>query len=149
MMNLFAIETEINGKNSTLLSLLDAEAMAHVKNQKAIVGILKDVAGPISHENIIYNPACIDFFHKIMLVFAEFTSGTNLSQTQGFMYLVDERSTTPDTPEQKDIIGSFEVSAGLLLKDTYVPNANYQFISNQGLFKLPAQIERVLFMALV
>lgn len=149
MMNLFAIETEMNGKTSTLLSLLDAEAMAHVKNQNAIVGILKDVAGPISHENIIYNPAFIDFFHKTMLVFAEFTSGTNLSQTQGFMYLVDERCTTPEKPEQKDIIGSFEVSAGILLQDTYVPNVNYQFISHQGLFKLPAQIERVLFMALV
>lgn len=149
MMNLFAIETDINGQACTLLSLLDAEAMAHVKNQKAIVGMLKNIAGPISHENIIYNPAFVDFFHKTMLVFAEFTSGTNLSQNQGFMYLVDERSLTPDAPEQKDIIGSFEVSTGLVLKETYVPNANYQFISNQGLFKLPAQIERVLFMALV
>ena len=149
MMNLFAIETEINGKSGTLLSLLDAEAMAQVKNQNAIVGILKNSTGPIIHDNIIYNPTFVDFFHKTMLVFAEFSAGANVTQTNGFVYLVDERCTTPDKPEQKDIIGSFEVSAGVVLNDTYVPNAHYQFISNDGLFKLPAQIERVLFMALV
>ena len=67
----------------------------------------------------------------------------------GFMYVIDERCKTPDKPEQKDIIGSFEVQAGVVLKDTYVANSNYHFISEDGLFQLPAQIERVLFMALV
>jgi hypothetical protein len=30
-----------------------------------------------------------------------------------------------------------------------VANSNYHFISEDGMFQLPAQIERVLFMALV
>lgn len=149
MMNLFALQTEINGKPSTLLTLLDAEAMAEVKNQKAIVGLLKNPEGAVVHENIVYNPSFVDFFHKTMLVFAEFATGTNPITTNGFMYVVDERSETPDAPQQEDIIGSFEVQAGVVMPDTYVPNANYKFISEKGLFKLPAQIEKVLFMALV
>lgn len=148
-MNLYALQTEINGKETTMLTLLDAETMAQVKNQRAIVGLLKNQGGPIIHDNILYNPAFVDFFHKTMLVFAEFATGTNPIASNGFMYVVDERCKTPEKPEQKDIIGSFEVQAGVVLKDTYVANTNYQFISDDGLFKLPAQIERVLFMALV
>ncbi len=148
-MNLYALQTEINGRDTTMLTLLDAETMAQVKNQRAIVGILKNQNGAITHDNILYNPAFVDFFHKTMLVFAEFASGTNPITSNGFMYVIDERCKTPDKPEQKDIIGSFEVQAGVVLKDTYVGNTNYQFISDDGLFKLPAQIERVLFMALV
>jgi len=148
-MNLYALQTEINGKENTMLTLLDADTMAQVKNQRAIVGLLKNQKGPITHENILYNPTFIDFFHKTMLVFAEFAAGTNVITSNGFMYVVDERCKTPDKPEQKDIIGSFEVQAGVVLKDTYMANTNYQFISDDGLFKLPAQIERVLFMALV
>jgi len=149
MMNLYALQTEINGKDTTMLTLLDAEAMAQVKNQRAIVGLLKNQSGPIIHNNILYNPAFVDFFHKTMLVFAEFAAGTNPITSNGFMYVIDERCKTPDKPEQKDIIGSFEVQAGVVLKDTYVANSNYHFISEDGLFQLPAQIERVLFMALV
>ncbi len=149
MMNLYTIQTDINGKETHLLSLFDGQALAELKNNKAIVGILKNSNQPIIHDNIIYNPEFVDFFHKTMLAFAEFTAGTNPISSSGFMYVVDERSTTPDMPAQKDIIGSFEVQAGILLKDTYLPNKNYQFISDEGLFKLPAQIERVLFMALV
>ena len=148
-MNLYALQTEINGKENAMLTLLDADTMAQVKNQRAIVGLLKNQKGPITHENILYNPTFIDFFHKTMLVFAEFAAGTNVITSNGFMYVVDERCKTPDKPEQKDIIGSFEVQAGVVLKDTYMANTNYQFISDDGLFKLPAQIERVLFMALV
>ncbi len=149
MMNLYNIQFEIDGKETHLLTLLDSHILAELKNSNAIMGYLKNNNQPIIHDNIIYNPAFVNFFHKTMLAFAEFTSGTNPISSNGFMYIVDERSNTPDKPEQKDIIGSFEVQAGHLLKDTYLPNKNYQFISEQGLFKLPAQIERVLYMALV
>lgn len=149
MMNLYALQTEVNGKPTTLLTLLSPEAMAEVKNQKAIVGMLKNQHGEVVHDNILYNPTFVDFFHKTMLLFAEFTTGTNPITSNGFMYVVDERSSSPDTPEQEDIIGSFEVRAGSVLRDSYVPNPNYQFISTKGLFKLPAQIEKVLFLALV
>ncbi len=148
-MNLYALQTEINGKDTTMLTLLDAETIAQVKNQRAILGMLKNQGGPIIHDNILYNPAFIDFFHKTMLVFAEFAAGTNPITSNGFMYVVDERCKTPEKPEQKDIIGSFEVQAGVVLKDTYLANSSYHFISEDGLFKLPTQIERVLFMALV
>lgn len=139
----------MNNKEVTMLTLLDAETMATVQNRKAIVGLLKDRQGPVVHENIMYNPEFVDFFHKTMLVFAEFATGTNPIANNGFMYVVDERSKTPDAPEKRDLIGSFEVKAGVVLKDTYVPNAAYEFISQEGLFRLPAQIERVLFLALI
>jgi hypothetical protein len=148
-MNLYALQTEINGKDTTMLTLLDSTTMAEVKNQRAILGLLKNQSEPIIHDNILYNPSFIDFFHKTMLVFAEFTAGTHPITSNGFMYVVDERCKTPEKPDQKDIIGSFEVITGVVLKDTYVANANYHFISEDGLFQLPAQIERVLFMALV
>ncbi len=149
MMNLYALQTEVNGKPTTLLTLLSPEAMAEVKNQKAIVGMLKNQQGEVVHDNILYNPTFVDFFHKTMLLFAEFTTGTNPITSNGYMYVVDERSLTPDAPAQEDIIGSFEVRAGSVLRDSYAPNPNYQFISDKGLFKLPAQIEKVLFLALV
>lgn len=149
MMNLFSLETQLNDKEVTLLTLLDAATMATVQNRNAIVGMLKNRQGAIIHHNIVYNPHFVDFFHKTMLAFAEFTTGAAVQQTNGFMYVVDERSKNPDAPEKRDIIGSFEVKAGVVLKDTYVPNPAYEFISEDGLFKLPAQIERVLFLALV
>lgn len=149
MMNLYAIQTEVNGKPTTLLTLLDPESMAEVKNERAILGILKNSQEPVLHHNIIYNPAFVDYFHKTMLVFAEFANGTNPIQNNGFLYVVDERSSSPDQPLEEDIIGSFEVSAGIVLKDTYVPNPSYQFISKNGLFRLPSQVEKVLFLALV
>lgn len=149
MMNVYAVETTLNGKETTLLTLLDPEAMAQVKNPKAILGMLKNNKGQITPDNILYNPEFVQFFHKTMLLFAEFTAVQSPNNQSGFMYLIDERCKTPETPEQKDIIGSFEVKGGFLLKDTYVANSQYEFISNEGLFQLPTQIEKVLFMALV
>jgi hypothetical protein len=149
MMNLYALHTQIGGKDTVMLTLLDAEALAEVKNQNAILGILKNADEPIVHHNIIYNPAFVQFFHKTMLVFAELAPAINASANHTFMYIVDERCNTPDNPEKHDIIGSFDVEHGMLVKESYQPNKNYQFISEKGLFKLPAQIERVLFMALV
>lgn len=149
MMNLYALHTQIGGRDTVMLTLLDAGQMAEVKNQKAIVGLLKNPEGAIVHENIIYNPAFVEFFHKTMLVFAELAPAIPASAQDDFMYIVDERCKNPDTPEKHDIIGSFEIEDGMLVKETYQPNKHYQFISEQGLFRLPVQIERVLFMALV
>lgn len=149
MMNVYAVETTINGKASTLLTLLDPEAMAQVKNEKAILGVLKDQTRPIVPDNVVYNPSFVNLFHQTMLLFAEFTAIEGPREKSGFMYLIDERCTTPDNPEQKDIIGSFEVKDGFVMKESYLANAKYEFISDEGLFQLPQQIERVLFMALV
>lgn len=149
MMNLYALHTQLGGKDTVMLTLLDAETMARVKNQNAILGLLKNPEGRIEHDNIIYNPAFITFFHKTMLVFAELAPALNASASETFMYIVDERCKTPDAPEKHDIIGSFEVENGMLVKESYQPNKNYRFVSELGLFRLPAQIERVLFMALV
>jgi hypothetical protein len=148
MMNLYAIETEVQGKLTTLLSLLDKETLGRVKNDKAIVGILKSKDAAFMPNNIIYNPTFVKFFHQTMLLFAEFTSANAPIGKSGFMYLIDERCSSPEKPEQRDIIGSFEVKAGIMLKDTYVPNNSYEFISSDGLFQLPNQIEKVLFLAL-
>lgn len=149
MMNLFAIETEINNKPVKLLSLLDAGHLAEANNQRAVVGVLKNTEGPIVHQNIIYNPEFITFFHKTILLFAEFYSGLQTPNLNGFVYVVDERCTTPEKPMEQDIIGSFEVANGVFYKDSYKPNNNYQFISTDGLFKLPKDIEKMLFVALV
>ncbi len=148
-MNLYALHTQIGGKDTIMLTLLDAAAMAEVQNQNAILGLLKDAQGKVIHENIIYNPAFVAFFHKTMLVFAELAPAINASANDSLMYIIDERCKSTDKPEKHDIIGSFEVENGMLVKESYQPNKNYQFISENGLFKLPAQIERVLFMALV
>lgn len=149
MMNLYALHTQICGRDTVMLTLLDASQMAEVKNQKAIVGLLKNPEGEVVHDNIIYNPAFVEFFHKTMLVFAELAPAIPASARDNFMYIVDERCKNPDAPEKHDIIGSFEVEDGMLVKESYQPNKSYQFISENGLFRLPAQIERVLFMALV
>lgn len=149
MMNLYAIEMELNGKLETLLTLFDGPTMAELKNNKAILGMLKNPQDSIVHHNINYNPEFVDLFHKTMLFFAEMATGSNPITTNGFMYVIDERCINPESPEQKDIIGSFEVRAGQVLKETYQPNKHYQFISDDGLFKLPLQIEKVLFLALV
>ena len=149
MMNLYSIRTQVNGKDAVMLTLLDAEGMAEVKNQKAIVGLLKDPEGNVEHNNIIYNPAFITFFHKTVLVFAELAPSVNASTADNLMYIIDERCTSPNAPQKHDIIGSFEVEQGMLVKESYQPNKHYQLISENGLFKLPAQIERVMFLALV
>lgn len=149
MMNVYAIETTINEKETVLLTLLDPEAISQVKNDKAILGVLKNKASTITHDNINYNPAFVNIFHQTMLLFAEFTAVESPNQGDGFMYLIDERCKTPETPQQKDIIGSFEVKNGFVIKESYVANSKYEFISDEGLFQLPAQIEKVLFMALV
>ncbi|MCU0421697.1 MAG: hypothetical protein MUC81_02710 [Bacteroidia bacterium] len=149
MMNLYSIKTEIESQEVTLLSLFDGATLAKIKNQKAIVGMLKDNSEKIIHSNIAYNPAFIDLFHKTMLLFADATELHVPQLNNPIAYIVDERSTNPDNPEQEDIIGSFEVKEGILLKESYQPNPNYQWISNKGMFKLPSTMEKVLFLALV
>ncbi|MBW7844576.1 MAG: hypothetical protein H3C45_02805 [Bacteroidia bacterium] len=148
-MEVHLLQTEINTKPTTLISLLDASLMSKTKNNKAIVGVLKKQETNISPDNIIYNPEFIDFFHKTIVAFSAFVTGVNPISTNGFMYVIDERSKTPESPLQEDIIGSFEVIAGVINNESYVPNVHYRLISANGVFQLPKQMEKVLLAALL
>lgn len=146
-MEIYTVKTSLNNDETTLVTLFNAEKMAMLQNPKAIVGKLKPNSDMLLPETIIYNPTFVNFFHQTILAFAEFVTPENIKDN-GFLYVVDERCATPENPEQVDIIGSFEVAKGLVLTDTYVPNKLYQFISNAGVFKLPAQLEKVMLAAL-
>lgn len=147
-MNIYLLKTEIEGKETFLLSIINPETDKEAKiTGKAIVGFVADANKPVTFENVRFNPTFIDHFHKTIVFFSQF-SDTIVSmveqQQNGFIYITDQRSKTSD-PGQEDIIGSFEVKNGELVSGSYVPNPKYRLITGAGAFVLQKELEALLY----
>jgi hypothetical protein len=147
-MNIYLLKTEIEGKETLLLSIINPEVDKEAKlTGKAIVGFIADENQPVTFENIRFNPAFIDHFHKTVVFFSQF-SDTIIAmveqQQNGFIYITDQRSKETE-PAQEDIIGSFEVKDGALVSGSYVANPTYRLITEKGAFILQKELEALLY----
>jgi hypothetical protein len=148
-MNIYLLNTLIEGKETLLLSIINPEVDKEAKlTAKAIVGFIADPGKPVTYDNVRFNPAFIDHFHKTMVFFSQF-SDTMISlieqQQNGFIYITDQRNKEAATSSQEDIIGSFEIRDGALISGSYVANPAYRFISEHGVFVLQPELEALLY----
>jgi hypothetical protein len=148
-MNIYLLNTTIENKETLLLSIINPEVDKDAKlSAKSIIGFIVDVGKPVSFENVKFNPAFIDHFHKTIVFFAQFNDGIIQlveQQQNGFIYINDQRSKDSAKTLQEDIIGSFEVKNGELIHDSYLPNSAYKFISDKGGFVLQQELEALLY----
>lgn len=148
-MNIYLLKTLIEEKETLLLSIINPEVDKDAKlTGKAIVGFIADENKPVAFDNVRFNPAFIDHFHKTVVFFSQF-SDTIISmveqQQNGFIYITDQRSKEPANPKQEDIIGSFEVKNGTLVSGSYVANPAYKLITENGSFILQQELEALLY----
>jgi hypothetical protein len=146
-MNLYSFP--LNQRN--YLSVLDP-ATTKGFSEKAILGYLQDDNKPVMHDNIVYNPAFIDLFHKIIVLTAlrsqDIAAGASMQET-GFIYIVDQRKPSEGKDKPEDIVGSFEVLNGTIHPLSYQPNPGYHLISENGVFKIPGDFDQFLEMAIL
>lgn len=135
----------------TYLSLLDP-ASSKEFSEKAILGYLAEGKQEVIHKNIVYNPAFLDLFHKVVVLTAlrsqDIAAGAAQQET-GFIYIVDQRMLTEGKDKPEDIVGSFEVLNGTIHPLSYQPNPSYQLISENGLFKIPGDFDQFLELAIL
>lgn len=148
-MNIYLLNTTIEGKETLLLSIINPEVDKEAKlTAKAIVGFVLDATKPISAENVRLNPTFIDHFHKTIIFFAQFNDGIiHLVEQQqnGFVYINDLRNKDEKEARREDIIGSFEVKNGELIHDSYEPNTAYKMITADGGFVLQPELEALIY----
>jgi hypothetical protein len=148
-MNIYLLNTTIEGKETLLLSIINPEIDTEAKlTAKAIVGFVLDTNKPISTENVRLNPTFIDHFHKTIVFFAQFNDGIiHLVEQQqnGFVYINDLRNKAEKEVRKEDIIGSFEVKNGELIHNSYQPNRAYKMMTADGAFVLQPELEALLY----
>jgi hypothetical protein len=133
------------------LSLLHPSATKEF-SEKAILGYLAEGQQEVLHANIVYNPAFLDLFHKVIVLTAlrsqDIAAGASQQET-GFIYIVDQRRPSEGKDKPEDIVGSFEVLNGTIHPLSYQPNPNYQPISESGIFKIPGDFDQFLELAIL
>lgn len=148
-MNIYLLNTTIDGKETLLLSIINPELDKDAKlTAKAIIGFVVDATKPITPENVRLNPTFVDHFHKTIVFFAQFNDGIiHLVEQQqnGFVYINDLRNKDEKEVRKEDIIGSFEVKNGELIHDSYQPNSAYKMITADGGFVLQPELEALLY----
>ncbi|MES2560213.1 MAG: hypothetical protein V4590_10755 [Bacteroidota bacterium] len=148
-MNIYLLNTTIEGKETLLLSIINPEVDKDAKlSAKAIIGFVLDASKPISTENVKLNPTFVDHFHKTIIFFAQFNDGIiHLVEEQqnGFVYINDLRNKEEKEVRKEDIIGSFEVKNGELIHDSYEPNVDYKMIIANGGFVLQPELEALIY----
>jgi hypothetical protein len=150
-MNLFACEIPGGNQSRRYLSLLEPGRHRHIP-EEALVGYLISNERPVIHENIIYNPAFIDLFHKIIVLTtlqSRETASAAAMQETGFIYVRDQRADAATENDPEDIIGSFEVLNGSLQPLSYQPNPKYKIISAKGMFRIPGDFDHLLELAIL
>jgi hypothetical protein len=151
-MNIYAFPLKINNTERNALSVLNPDFEFRDKIiSKAVVGYLINPIYPIVHQNIVYNPDFIDYFHKTVKISALLTLGINQSyknQKGGYVYILDDRADKNKKAEPQDVVGSFEIKDGEILEESYTPNAQYEFISEKGVCKLTPEFETIFFKAI-
>ncbi|MBB5867452.1 hypothetical protein F4553_000831 [Allocatelliglobosispora scoriae] len=122
----------------------------HGLHPEAIVGSLRegvhlDQAGP---EDFQENPAFVRLLSGVL--FDHLDQDENLQreagiQAEGYVYLLDARTTDPGgrvPPE--DIIGAVAVTGGQIVADSYQHNSRHRLLTGKGWFRLPQQLEILL-----
>jgi hypothetical protein len=66
-------------------------------------------------------------------------------QGEGYVYLIDARTPQPNGQVlSPDVIGVVKVQDGTLVAASYQHNPNHRLLTEDGFFKLPAELEPIL-----
>ena len=118
---------------------------------EAIVGMLRaDSTGrqQITPERFQENAAFVAFMRELIadrILELEGLQHAGRQQHEGYIYLIDAR--TPDPQGQVppvDIVGAVKVRGGALVAGSYWHNSNHRLLTENGFFRLPAELETIL-----
>jgi hypothetical protein len=145
--NIFTIKTAQGPLN--VLSFLPPEyVFAKGIPEEAIVGVLPPDVTKIALPAFKSGSAFIRFLHRVIAKHAP-----NLPALQeearrignGSLFIVDGRAPTPeDRVEPEDIIGAFQVSAGIILPDTYRASTKHLLVGKHGFLLLDELLQQKL-----
>ena len=127
------------------------EAFQHGLPAEAILGTLSSnwtPNGPITSAVFTPNRAFVAFMHDIIsrkaVLSSRFLAAAE-QQRDGYVVLVDQRTSTPDGPvPPEDILGLFAVASGIVVVGSYQASPNHQLLTERGFVRLPDELERIL-----
>ncbi len=144
------VETPEGEKN--YVTLLSPEQMfSRGLAPEAIVGELSRplAAGePITPEVFARNRVFVEFLHAVIARRAPSLPGLIAEarrQGEGWVYLIDQRTRTPDgAVPPEDIIGVFEVRGGAIVPGSYKASPRHRILSPDGFFRLSEDLQAAL-----
>jgi hypothetical protein len=135
----------------TFLTLDELELVGGL-HPHAIVGKILDPEAGIVPDNFARNRAFVDFMHAVIrqavptipdYIMAALEAG------DGQLLVLDERAALAGrTEEEADVIGTFEVSGGRIVPDSYVPHPDHWILSDDGIFTPHPAIQDAILAAL-
>jgi len=131
------------------VTCLDREAVfRRGLSAEAILGMLRrplDDGQAIDPANFTRNPAFCDFLHRVIAERGpelESLAHAARAQGDGLVFLIDQRTPTPDaTVPPEDIIGAFVVRGGVVIPGSYTPNEGHQVLTQAGFMRLEADLQ--------
>jgi hypothetical protein len=126
------------------LTLLSPEvAFTQGLAPEVIVGVLTRPLGPeepIIPEVFARNQVFVEFMHSVIARHGPHQPGCQAEAKrlgQGWIYIIDQRTPTPDGPvPPEDIIGAFEVKGGEVVPESYRASPKHKILSANGFFQL-------------
>lgn len=121
----------------TFLSPEDLAALGGLP-ARALVGRLVNPAGDLVPGNFEWNRAFVEWLHGVIRRevpdIPEFVEAARRVPS-GWLHIHDARAYggRPEA-EERDIIGSFRVEAGVLVADSYRPNPAHRILTAHGMF---------------
>lgn len=118
---------------------------------EAIVGVLlrppkpgEDITPAIFARNRVF----VDFMHDVIARRGPGAAGLVAAarrQGDGWLYVIDQRTRTPDgAVPPEDIVGGFEVRGGQLLPGSYRASPRHVILSADGFFQLGEELQACL-----
>jgi hypothetical protein len=119
---------------------------------EAIVGTLprsnSDHHGSISADGFVPNEEFSRFLHQVVAEHAPCSAALQAEAERignGWVYLVDRRTPTPEGPvPPEDIIGGFQVTGGRAVPGSYVAGKSHRLLTERGFFHLDDGLHRKL-----
>lgn len=102
----------------------------------------------ITPERFQENAAFVAFLRELIAAHIFDIEGLQLAgrqQREGYVYLIDARTPQPEGQiPPVGVIGGINVQGGTLVPGSYQHNPNHRLLTENGLFRLPAELESVL-----
>jgi len=137
---MYVLEIPIDGRPSYIVSVAKPEGpFAGGLPKEAVVGQLIE-GTELRPDNFAENPLFQGIMHAVIAARGSECEGllaAAAAQQNGPVYVSDRRAGKFEGDVAKeDIIGAFEVSDGLIIIDSYMPNPEHSLMSDKGFFVL-------------
>ena len=131
---------------------LDELEQAGGLHPHAIVGKILDPDAGVVPDNFARNRAFVDFMHAVIRQSVPTILDYIVAAAEagdGQILVLDERAALAGrTEEEADVIGTFEVSGGRIVPDSYTPAEDHWILSDDGIFTPHPAIQDAILAAL-